>query len=306
MIKIIRYWIVRLVGVSKGEANALLILVPILLLVIVVPPFFNRYIVNVYSNHESDQVILDSLLSQLESHQESLIQVTPLTVFSKFDPNTSSSKALQSNGISEKIANRIINYRNKGGVFKEKKDLKKIYGFKEDLYEVLIPYIDITQIKSTIKSKSRVASQNKSWINFPDKATIRVFDINKADTSILKQISGIGDKLSFRITNFREKLGGFVTPSQLYSVYGLQIEVVDSLLKYGVISTDFIPTQININTDTVKQLSKHPYINYKLAKAIINFRVQHGDYKEVTELKKIHLINDSIYQIIYPYFKIIY
>ena len=297
-----------MVGISKGEANALLVLIPLLFSVIVFPPFFNGYFVNTYTNNELDQAILDSLLVQMElNQQKSDINPSPITL-SKFDPNTASIIILESNGIPSNIANRIINYRKKGGSFKEKGDLKKIYGFQEELYLVLAPFIEIAEsdFNSVVKPQGATLTKKKSWTNFSKKTVIRAFDVNKADTTILKQIYGIGSKLSVRIINFRDRLGGFISSSQLHEVYGLETEVVDSLTKYGDISTDFTPIQININTDTIQSLSNHPYINYRLAKSIINYHKQHGNYKEVAELKKIHLINDSIYHIISPYLKTFY
>ena len=297
MIKTIRYWIIKTVGISKGEANALLILAPILLMAIILPPLFRGYLTNHYSNHRTDQAILDSLLAQIAGNQEEVSsskKQTRLIVHEVFDPNTATQELLEVNGIPTYIARRIISYREKGGEFRKRTDLLKIYGVEEDLYESLVPYIKIKSTQKLISNKSDYTAKSKKF-------TIAPFDINTADTSDFKQIHGIGSKLSFRLVSFRDKLGGFVSADQLYQVYGLNPDVVDSLLAYGSISNQFIPYQININNDTIKHLSQHPYIDYRLAKTIVNYKRQHGNFTELDELKKIHLVNDSIYYKILPY-----
>jgi len=297
MIKKLRYWIASAVGISKGEANALLILVPVLLLAIVLPPIFRGYITNHYSNHLADQAILDRLLAQIKNNSQnttqSITEKLPI-VHEVFDPNTATQELLEVNGIPTFIARRIISYRVKGGKFYQKLDLKKIYGLEEDLYESLAPYIKIKRAKKPTTTKTDYTAKRKKFVITP-------FDINTADTSDFKQIRGIGSKLSFRLVSFRDKLGGFVSTDQLYQVYGLKPDVVDSLLKYGSISVQFLPHQININNDTIRHLSQHPYIDYQLAKAIVNYKRQHGNFTELGQLNKIHLMNDSTYYKILPY-----
>ena len=304
MVKKIRYWVVKAIGISKGEANALLILCPILFLIIVLPPLFHDYLTKNYANHAKDQAILDSLLLEIENNRNyndlSIKKESP-TIYQPFDPNNASLDLLKSNGIPNHLAKRIINYREKGGTFRNKEDLQKIYGIEDKLYESLIPYIHIANIEKKPNTAKPVYDIYKKR---PDRRVkIIPFDINNADTTTLKQIYGIGSKLSLRIIKFRKQLGGFIGTNQLYQVYGLQTQVIDSLLIYGSISPNFTPKKININNDSLQHLSQHPYVNYQLAKAIINFRKQHGNYTEVAQLKDLHLINDSIYHKISPYLK---
>ena len=42
--------------------------------------------------------------------------------------------------------------------------------------------------------------------------------------------------------------------------------------------------KLNINTDSTIYLSKHPYINWNLAKSIINYRKVHGNYEAVEQI----------------------
>jgi competence protein ComEA len=56
-----------------------------------------------------------------------------------------------------------------------------------------------------------------------------------------------------------------------------------------------------LNECSKDELKMHPYIKWPLANAIIEYRNQHGPYKQLKELKNIVLINDSIFSKIAPY-----
>ena len=58
-----------------------------------------------------------------------------------FDPNDISLDSLQLLGFSRKQAQTILNYRNKGGKFRQKKDFAKMYVVDSAMYTSLAPYI---------------------------------------------------------------------------------------------------------------------------------------------------------------------
>ena len=58
-----------------------------------------------------------------------------------FDPNDISPDSLQLLGFSRKQAQTILNYRNKGGKFRQKKDFAKMYVVDSATYSSLAPYI---------------------------------------------------------------------------------------------------------------------------------------------------------------------
>ena len=127
------------------------------------------------------------------------------------------------------------------------------------------------------------------------------FDINSADTTQLKQISGIGVTLARRIVKYRDKLGGFISKAQYKEVYGLQEAVVDRLEKYTYIVPTFKPRRINVNTYHFKALVAHPYILYKHAKDIIAYREQHGNFVAVDDLLALPLIDKDDLEKMKPY-----
>lgn len=60
---------------------------------------------------------------------------------------------------------------------------------------------------------------------------------------------------------------------------------------------------VKVNTIELEQLKLHPYLNYKQAKMILNYRKQHGDCKQVKDICKIKPISHEIFCKIASYLK---
>jgi competence ComEA-like helix-hairpin-helix protein len=122
-----------------------------------------------------------------------------------------------------------------------------------------------------------------------------VIDINTADTTAFIALPGIGSRLAARIVNFREKLGGFYTVQQIAEVYGIADSVFQKIKPYLQLKDPSV-RKLNINTATIDELKRHPYIRYQIANAIIAYRNQHGPYSNLEELKKLVLVTEDIYE----------
>jgi competence ComEA-like helix-hairpin-helix protein len=53
--------------------------------------------------------------------------------------------------------------------------------------------------------------------------------------------------------------------------------------------------KLNINTATLDELKVHPYLRYNIANAIVQYRTQHGNFSDVSDIKKIMVVTDEIY-----------
>ncbi len=204
-------------------------------------------------------------------------------VFFEFNPNDASPEELQKLGFSEKLTQTIVNYRKKGGRFYYKEDLMKIYGMDTAHYRMLEPYIIYKKVKVDTNFKS----------------SARRIELNSCVKEDLMQLYGIGDKLSDRIIKFRDGLGGFYDVSQLNQVYGIEESTFNKIKSQLYVEGDI--KKININLASESELSSHPYINYKLAKLIVEYRSQHGNYSQLTDLKKLHLMTEEVYDKLAPY-----
>lgn len=135
------------------------------------------------------------------------------------------------------------------------------------------------------------------------KPKLQPFDINKADTSQLKRIYGIGNVLSARIVKYRDILGGFSNKEQFKEIYGLKDETLKKLDSLTFISSDFKPNQVELNKLEAYKLDDHPYISKKVAKAIDAYRFQHGKIDSLEVLYNIQIIDSATLEKIAPYLK---
>ncbi|MEI9908827.1 MAG: helix-hairpin-helix domain-containing protein [Bacteroidota bacterium] len=136
--------------------------------------------------------------------------------------------------------------------------------------------------------------------NEPKRFTYAAIDINTADTTAFISLPGIGSKLAARIVNFRDKLGGFYSISQVGETYGLPDSAFQKVKQYLKLENAFVK-KININTATVDELKAHPYIKFAIANPIIAYRKEHGPFSKVEDVKKMMTITGDIYNKISPY-----
>ena len=215
-----------------------------------------------------------------------------------FDPNTISPDEWKRLGLKDKTITTIQNYVSKGGKFREPADIKKIWGLSGVLAEKLLPFVKIKH-KDIIKDEGISGFKN----NYPAKKTFQPIDVNDADSNIFARLPGIGVKLSLRIIKYREKLGGFYSANQVAETFGLPDSTYQKIKPSLQIGQKKIK-QININTSTIDELKSHPYIRYQLANVMIQYRLQHGNYRLVEDIKHIMLINDSTYIKLAPYLSV--
>jgi len=108
-----------------------------------------------------------------------------------FDPNTASAEEWQRLGLRDRTIKTIKNYLAKGGSFRKKEDLQKIYGLHADEYERLAPFIRI-DVKPGIQNYPQ---QNTAY-NYAapkpwNKENLVIKDINTADADALIALPGI-------------------------------------------------------------------------------------------------------------------
>ncbi|QCK16459.1 ComEA family DNA-binding protein [Mangrovivirga cuniculi] len=252
--------------------------------------------------HVEYQYIEGSVSSDVTSGQiPSEIEV----LNNSLDPNVSSRQELISSGLPEYLADRLINYRSKGGKFYKKSDLKKIYGLSDSLYNEIHPYYKATYIQKQKlkrkKTRSYYSDSSKSKYKPFKPKVIYAFDINEADTTDLKQIYGIGSVLSQRIIKYRNSLGGFISSDQLYEVWGLEKAVAEELLQYATINNGFNPRKFSIENSPVDSLASHPYLSFKQARLLKSYYQSHKDGFRKEDFYKIYAIDSASVTRILPY-----
>ncbi len=222
-----------------------------------------------------------------------------------FDPNTISEAGWKKLGVREKTITTILKYLAKGGRFRKPEDISKIYGLNEKDINRLMPYvkINVEEIKATFFDTTKGYNQRNSSQSITKYPFTLAIDINEADTSLFIKLPGIGSKLARRIINFREKLGGFYSVDQVGETFGIADSVFQKFKTY-LISGEINTKKININTASAADLNKHPYINWSIANAIVQYRTQHGNFKTLAELEQIQLLDHGQLAKLLPYLSV--
>lgn len=235
-----------------------------------------------------------------------------------FDPNTIDAAGWKRLGLRDKTIATLQKFMAKGFTFKKPEDIRRVYGLRPDEADRLIPFIHIAGsgeahsnfAPNTYASNNTYASSDKPYTsnaNYPAKNTApykpTIIDINEADTSAFISLPGIGSKLAFRIVNFRDKLGGFYSVSQVAETYGVPDSTFQKI-KPRLTCNHPEVKKININTADINALKFHPYIKYNIGNAIINYRSQHGNFKSVDDLRQINIITADVFNKISPYLSI--
>lgn len=259
----------------------------------------------VINNHQLDSIL--SLHKTAQDQQEQLRQrrfdvanpevsaaADKLNPF-KFNPNRLPESEWKKLGFADYQIRNIKNYELKGGKFFRKEDLKKIYTVSEAEYKLLEPYIIIPTTANALIAKSAMKSQDA--VRKPGKLdkpkTISDVELNSADSLELIQLPQIGPWFAHRILKYRKILGGYIHKNQLLEVYGMEVERLEQFDIYVNIDTTKVEP-LRINYVDFKQLVRHPYISYELAKAIFNQRERKGMINNWQTVKHILPEGDSL------------
>ena len=231
-----------------------------------------------WSNRPMEQELLvdAALLSKFEAERDSLLRIKQqqdsAKVF-KYNPNYIDDFRGYQLGLSVAEIDRLLLFRKNGNYINSEKDFKKITGISDSLMEVLRPQLKFSNFTSRKKEVVKTPVQKK--------------DINTASAEDLQKVYGIGTVLSKRIVKYRNALQGFTFEDQLEEVYNLKPETALKVWEYFKIETIPEIEKLNVNTATLKQLKQIVYIDYELAKQILEYRDMVAEIQELDELKKI-------------------
>ena len=309
-----KHFIADYFNFSKKERTGILVLVFLIVFFIGLPflyPFFikprptNAAIFKKEIASLSIQQTAQTKQFSNRNEGENLIQSSNRSVSNQptkgelfyFDPNTASSSDWKRLGLRETTIATIQHFLSKGGRFYKREDIGKIWGLHPDEVKRLIPYVQIQNLQAT-----RFSEEKEFKKKLPGAAVYSVsfIDINKADTAAFISLPGIGSKLSQRIINFRDKLGGFYAVEQIGETFGLADSTFQKIKPQLSISNIAL-TKININTADIEEMKKHPYLRYAISNAIVRYRLQHGNFLAVEDIKKIMTITADVFNKVAPY-----
>lgn len=276
---------------TKGEQRGILLLLVLIILVYTLPLLWSSRT----KNEEGDAVTNEHMEEKYRRFMASTDSIKRWKAQRKerrehmanqkltlhpFDPNTADSLELASMGLPGRLVRNILRYREKQGRYRRPEDFRKMYGLSEKMYLEILPYIKIAD-KKPIPSPSYSQLQQDSTPRLrQEKYAIGTFvSLNRADTTELKKIPGIGSVLARRIVNYRSRLGGYTHVEQLGEI-GLETE---NFRTWFVVDTTDVD-KLAINEMNIKQLMSHPYLNFYQAKTIVDHRNKYGPIRSLQRL----------------------
>ena len=201
-------------------------------------------------------------------------------VLAPFEPNLADSIEFLQLGLPSFIAHNIIRYRQAGGKFATAEAFSRIYGITEEQFHTLEPYIYISESFQKKPDTLRYAKVEKrdtlAFYKYPEGTLV---DLNRADTTELKKIPGIGIGIAQAIVAYRNRLGGFYDVAQLQ-----ELKWVTSDIQRWFKVENCPIHQINANKASLDRLRAHPYINYYQARVIVEFRRKKDKLKSLSQL----------------------
>ena len=186
-------------------------------------------------------------------------------------------------GMTTQEIDRLLSHRDSGKYINSARQFQLVTKVSDSLLAVISPYF---------KFPDWISRKKNTSLNYNKPKEEEIFTGEKQDLNIvtaiqLKEIKGIGDKLSERIIKYRTSMKGFMNDEQLEQVYGLKPEVIAKVLqRYTVLSQPTIE-KVNVNTATFKEVLHLPYIDYELTKKIFQYRDEVAEIQNLEELKNI-------------------
>lgn len=223
----------------------------------------------------SHQTEIDRLQSQKTQKRD--------TVF-PFNPNYISDYKAYVLGIDLQQLNKLNEYRQSGAFVNSAQEFQNVTGVHDTVLAKLSPYF-----RFPVKPVSKQVDISQDIVSVAThKEKMAIIDINKATKEDLVKIHGIGDYYSKLIIERREQLGGYVSMDQMNDFSQIPQQAIVQLKEHFNVVEMPQTLKINVNNASLSQLSRFPYFDRELARAIITHRSMLGKFVKIEDLLKIN------------------
>ena len=293
---------------TQRERRGIFMLAALLLLLVLLPYFLPPFQEPPTADFSEFQKDIAAFEEERSASQE---EVPPAQLFF-FDPNTASKDDFIALGIAPKLAQRINKYREKGGYFYQKEDLKKIYGLEVETYNRVVDYMEIKPRK-----KERVANPTRKSGLHPFR-----FDPNIVSKEELSRM-GLSQKTVQQFLNYRQKGGIFYKKEDVAKIYAITNTQYQQLAPFILIKkkvgqrvsttnnahrfktpkiyANRNSVKIDINKATLADWQQLQGIGPYYAKKIVQFREYLGGFATRQQVGTTYGIPDTVFQKIYPH-----
>ncbi|QXP55819.1 helix-hairpin-helix domain-containing protein [Cellulophaga sp. HaHa_2_95] len=237
------------------------------------------------NNHSAKLLKVDEATqAQIDALKKSASQKGTLVIY-PFNPNYITDYKGYTLGLSVIEIDRLHQFRAADKFINSVQDFQKVTLVSDSLLDKISPYFKFPNWVKKAKTSNSLLVQDSEG-SFKTNV-VHVKDINLATALELKEVNGVGDKLSARIVKFRDRLGGFVDDEQVSEVYGLEPAVVQRITKKFKVLIPPLINKINVNTASASEMAQLVYLNYTVSKAIVVYREENKGIHSFEELKNI-------------------
>ncbi len=260
---------------SRSQQNGIFLLIALIVVLQMIYFFYPFASERSLDPEEEEQVLelqreIDSLKAVAAAERDS-VKMAP------FNPNFISDYKGYLLGMSPEEIDRLHAHREKELWVNSAEEFKQVTDISDSLLLKISPYFKFPEWRQ------KPSVNNSSKRAFSEAVTKH--DLNSATAEELQKINGIGEKLSARIVNYRESIGGFRSELQLQDVYGLSSEVIQRVKQRFEVRES--KEKQNINSIELIPLSELPYFDYELARKVVSFRKSNSGIKSFEELVNI-------------------
>lgn len=267
---------------SKRQRNGLFVLLFLVFSLQLALYFDELFYRGAEIDHETELAYLEFV------KRDSLARVMANTLPAAFpfNPNEANDSVYKALGLPYKLRAKVLNYLSRGGQFRVKRDLLKVYDMDTAWYTHVEGFILLPDTYSYLKNKQ---SNTKKQRFVP-------FDPNQVEVGQAREL-GLYDWQLKRLISYREKVKPFTVPEQLYAVYGFDSALVRDLLPYVQIDTALLthPAKAEEKLETIDlavadsaMLTRVRGLGGWTAKRIVEYREKLGGFVRKEQLLEVY------------------
>jgi DNA uptake protein ComE-like DNA-binding protein len=286
---------------NKRERNGVFVLLSIIISQLI----YLSFVSSGHSTQTAELSIYDPLADKLRDSKNDTLTVVEAPERFDFDPNNMQVQEWKRLGFNDKQIRSIQKYQAKGGKFRSKEDLQKMYCIGPEQYASLEPYILITSApkRASYQPQSLGWGAGRGNSHHPPRpldrgkepskiqSPAKLIELNTCDSVELLSVKGIGPFYAHAIIKYRAELGGYLRKEQLMELWKFDQEKYDKVAASFIVDPSLVK-KLNINTYSPDEL-KHPYISWTMAHGIVNYRAKHGKFKTIEEIVNTDLVNEE-------------
>ena len=162
---------------------------------------------------------------------------------------------------------------------------------------------DSTLPATSSLSTERTRGESRTGGESPKFTTPHLLDLNTVDSLTLIRIPGIAGRTASVILKYRQRYGGFTSPRQLseFLTWEAAQDYMDEWCTVWFTVDTSRLRRIPLNSATISELQRHPYISHEQAIELVRYRTRHRRFSDAAELQQLTTFTPSQLQQLLPY-----